>query len=113
MLDGLSAKEAAQLLHVPVSSVKTRLYRAKAHLRGRPSGGTVMTGWHLDDAMLRRYVERTDSLAKGPRPSRHLLACGQCRAKVNAAVDVIVRPRARRTGAPPGRRIGPPSGSGR
>jgi RNA polymerase sigma-70 factor (ECF subfamily) len=33
VLDGLSAKEAAQLLHVPVSTVKTRLYRAKAHLR--------------------------------------------------------------------------------
>ena len=33
VLDGLSAREAAQLLHVPVSSVKTRLYRAKAHLR--------------------------------------------------------------------------------
>jgi RNA polymerase sigma factor (sigma-70 family) len=33
VLDGLTAREAAQLLHVPVSSVKTRLYRAKAHLR--------------------------------------------------------------------------------
>ena len=33
VLDGLSAREAAHLLHVPVSSVKTRLYRAKAHLR--------------------------------------------------------------------------------
>jgi RNA polymerase sigma-70 factor, ECF subfamily len=33
VLDGLSAKEAAQLLHVPVSTVKTRLYRAKGHLR--------------------------------------------------------------------------------
>jgi RNA polymerase sigma factor (sigma-70 family) len=33
VLDGLSAKEAAQLLHVPVSTVKTRLYRAKARLR--------------------------------------------------------------------------------
>ncbi len=33
VLDGLSAREAAQLLNVPVSSVKTRLYRAKAHLR--------------------------------------------------------------------------------
>ncbi len=33
VLDGPSAREAAQLLHVPVSSVKTRLYRAKAHLR--------------------------------------------------------------------------------
>ena len=33
VLDGLSAREAAQLLRVPVSSVKTRLYRAKAHLR--------------------------------------------------------------------------------
>ncbi len=33
VLDGLSAKEAAQLLHVPVSTVKTRLYRAKRHLR--------------------------------------------------------------------------------
>jgi RNA polymerase sigma factor (sigma-70 family) len=33
VLDGLSAREAAQLLHVPVSSVKTRLYRARARLR--------------------------------------------------------------------------------
>jgi RNA polymerase sigma-70 factor (ECF subfamily) len=33
VLDGLSAREAAQLLNVPVSSVKTRLFRAKAHLR--------------------------------------------------------------------------------
>jgi RNA polymerase sigma factor (sigma-70 family) len=33
VLDGLSAREAAQLLNVPVSSVKTRLYRAKARLR--------------------------------------------------------------------------------
>jgi RNA polymerase sigma factor (sigma-70 family) len=33
VLDGLSAREAARLLHVPVSTVKTRLYRAKGHLR--------------------------------------------------------------------------------
>ena len=33
VLDGLTAREAAQLLRVPVSSVKTRLYRAKARLR--------------------------------------------------------------------------------
>src|SRR5262249_8215931 len=32
---------------------------------GRPSGGIVMTGWHLDDDTLRRYVERVDSLAEG------------------------------------------------
>ena len=39
VLDGLSAKEAAQLLHVPVSSVKTRLHRAKAHLRAALAEG--------------------------------------------------------------------------
>jgi RNA polymerase sigma factor (sigma-70 family) len=39
VLDGLSAREAAQLLHVPVSSVKTRLYRAKAQLRATLAGG--------------------------------------------------------------------------
>ena len=39
VLDGLSAKEAAQLLNVPVSSVKTRLYRAKAHLRAALAEG--------------------------------------------------------------------------
>ena len=33
VLDGLTAKEAARLLRMPVSSVKTRLSRAKAHLR--------------------------------------------------------------------------------
>ena len=40
VLDGLSAREAAQLLHVPLSSVKTRLYRAKAHLRAALAEGS-------------------------------------------------------------------------
>src|SRR5215471_6336261 len=40
VLDGLSAKEAAHLLHLPVSSVKTRLYRAKAHLRAALAEGS-------------------------------------------------------------------------
>jgi hypothetical protein len=48
-----------------------------------------MTGWHLDDGSLRRYVERVDSLAEGASVEQHLLSCGQCRARVNAAVDVI------------------------
>ncbi len=39
VLDGLSAKEAAQLLHLPVSSLKTRLYRAKAQLRATLAEG--------------------------------------------------------------------------
>jgi RNA polymerase sigma factor (sigma-70 family) len=39
VLDGLSAREAAQLLNVPVSSVKTRLFRAKAHLRAALAEG--------------------------------------------------------------------------
>src|SRR5689334_8590857 len=40
VLDGLSAREAAHLLRVPVSSVKTRLYRAKAHLRAALAEGS-------------------------------------------------------------------------
>ena len=36
VLDGLSAKEAAQLLHVPVSSVKTRLYPGPRRTCGPP-----------------------------------------------------------------------------
>ena len=39
VLDGLSAREAAQMLNVPVSSVKTRLFRAKAHLRATLAEG--------------------------------------------------------------------------
>ena len=48
-----------------------------------------MTGWHLDDDMLRRYVERTDSLAEGASAEQHLLFCEPCRARVTVAVDVI------------------------
>ena len=48
-----------------------------------------MTGWHLDDDTLRRYVDRADSLAEGASAEQHLLSCGQCRGRVNAAVDVI------------------------
>jgi len=39
VLDGLSTREAAQLLNVPVSSVKTRLHRAKAQLRATLAEG--------------------------------------------------------------------------
>ena len=49
-----------------------------------------MTGWHLDDDMLRRYVERTDSLAEGASAEQHLLSCGPCRARVGAAVTAAV-----------------------
>ena len=48
-----------------------------------------MTGWHLDDDALRRYVERTDSLAEGASAEQHLLFCEPCRARVNAAASVI------------------------
>ena len=48
-----------------------------------------MTGWHLDDDILRRYVERSDSLAEGASVEQHLLSCAQCRARVSPAVDVI------------------------
>ena len=39
VLDGLSAREAAQLLGVPLSNVKTRLHRAKAQLRATLAEG--------------------------------------------------------------------------
>ena len=39
VLDGLTAREAAQVLDVPVSNVKTRLYRAKAQLRAALAEG--------------------------------------------------------------------------
>ncbi len=48
-----------------------------------------MTGWHLDDDALRRYVGRTDSLAEGASAEQHLLSCEPCRARVTAAVSVI------------------------
>lgn len=39
VLDGLSTREAARLLGVPANTVKTRLHRAKRHLRQELSGG--------------------------------------------------------------------------
>ena len=48
-----------------------------------------MTGWHLDDDALRRYVERADSLTEGASTEQHLLSCEPCRARVNATVGVI------------------------
>jgi hypothetical protein len=48
-----------------------------------------MTGWHLDDDALRRYVERIDSLAEGASVEQHLLSCEPCRARVGAAASVI------------------------
>jgi hypothetical protein len=50
-----------------------------------------MTGWHLDDDMLRRYVGRADSLAEGASAEQHLLSCAPCRARVTAAAGVIDR----------------------
>ncbi len=48
-----------------------------------------MTGWHLDDGALRRYVERTDSAAEGASAEQHLLSCAQCRARVRPGADVV------------------------
>jgi hypothetical protein len=48
-----------------------------------------MTGWHLDNGALRRYVDRTDSAAEGASAEQHLLSCAQCRARVSPAADVI------------------------
>jgi hypothetical protein len=48
-----------------------------------------MTGWHLDDAVLRRYVTGTDSMAEGATVERHLLSCETCRTRVGACADVI------------------------
>ena len=39
VLDGLTAREAGRLLGIPENTVKTRLRRAKAHLRLELSGG--------------------------------------------------------------------------
>jgi hypothetical protein len=50
-----------------------------------------MTAWHLDDDALRRYVERTDSLAEGASAEQHLLACEPCRTRVTAAASMIER----------------------
>jgi hypothetical protein len=50
-----------------------------------------MTGWHLDDDMLQRYAERTDSLAEGASAEQHLLSCEPCRARVGAAASVTGR----------------------
>ena len=47
-----------------------------------------MTGWHLGDDALRRYVERTDSLAEGASAEQHLLSCEPCRARVTVAASV-------------------------
>jgi hypothetical protein len=48
-----------------------------------------MTGWHLGDDLLRRYVTQTDSVAEGASVEQHLLACQDCRARVGAAAGVI------------------------
>jgi hypothetical protein len=47
-----------------------------------------MTGWHLDEDMLRRYAGRADSLAEGASAEQHLLSCEPCRARVTAAASV-------------------------
>jgi hypothetical protein len=52
-----------------------------------------MSGWHVDDEALRRYVERIDSAAEGASVEQHVVACARCRARVNTAavaVDVAV-----------------------
>jgi hypothetical protein len=50
-----------------------------------------MTGWHLDDDMLRRYAARADSLAEGASAEQHLLSCEPCRARAGAAASVTGR----------------------
>ncbi len=48
-----------------------------------------MTGWHVDDETLRRYVERIDSVAEGASLEQHVLTCAPCRARVNTAAFAV------------------------
>jgi hypothetical protein len=48
-----------------------------------------MTGWHVDDETLRRYVERIDSVAEGAALEQHVLTCAPCRARVNTAAFAV------------------------
>jgi len=50
-----------------------------------------MTGWHLDDETLRRYVERIDSVAEGASVEQHVVTCERCRARVNTAAVAVDR----------------------
>jgi RNA polymerase sigma factor (sigma-70 family) len=45
VLDGLTTKEAGRLLGVRENTVKTRLHRAKAQLRGSLAGAGIEEGW--------------------------------------------------------------------
>ena len=45
-----------------------------------------MTSWHADDATLRRWIGRSDSLPEGASVEQHLLTCATCRARVGALV---------------------------
>jgi positive regulator of sigma E activity len=49
-----------------------------------------MTGWHVDDETLRRYVERVDSMAEGASVEQHVLTCERCRSRVNSAAYLAV-----------------------
>ena len=48
-----------------------------------------MTGWHVDDETLRRYVARIDSVAEGASLEQHVLTCAPCRARVNTAAFAV------------------------
>jgi hypothetical protein len=48
-----------------------------------------MSGWHVDDETLRRYVERIDSVAEGASVEQHVLTCARCRARVNTAAVAV------------------------
>jgi hypothetical protein len=49
-----------------------------------------MTGWHVDEETLRRYVERVDSVAEGASVEQHVLNCERCRSRVNSAAYFAV-----------------------
>jgi hypothetical protein len=45
-----------------------------------------MTDWHVDEILLRRWVDGTDALAYSASVEQHLLVCDQCRDRVRVAV---------------------------
>jgi hypothetical protein len=51
-----------------------------------------MTSWHVDEVVLRRWIERTDALPCSASVEQHLLACEQCRGRVRVAVGTDFLP---------------------